>query len=85
MKRSGVDHTVYDTTSILATIEHGLHLAPLAPGTPGSPTCATHWSWAATTNDHPTTLSRSTTRRGAAGWRRGTDASVSRGCRQLRE
>jgi len=29
-RRSGVDHTVYDTTSILATIEHGLHLAPLS-------------------------------------------------------
>ena len=28
--RSGVDHTVYDTTSILATIEHGLKLAPVA-------------------------------------------------------
>jgi phospholipase C len=28
--RSGVDHTVYDTTSILATIEHGLNLAPVA-------------------------------------------------------
>jgi phospholipase C len=27
---SGVDHGVYDTTSILATIEHGLHLAPLS-------------------------------------------------------
>ncbi|MEP6598733.1 MAG: alkaline phosphatase family protein [Actinomycetota bacterium] len=30
MKRSGVDPTVYDTTSILATIEHGLGLAPLS-------------------------------------------------------
>ncbi len=30
MSRSGVDHTVYDTTSILATIEHGLGLAPLS-------------------------------------------------------
>jgi len=29
-ERSGVDHSVYDTTSILATIEHGLHLAPLS-------------------------------------------------------
>ena len=28
--RSGVDHTVYDTTSILATIERGLHVAPVA-------------------------------------------------------
>lgn len=28
--RSGVDHTVYDTTSILATIERALHLAPLS-------------------------------------------------------
>ena len=28
--RSGVDHTVYDTTSILATIEHGLGLWPLS-------------------------------------------------------
>jgi phospholipase C len=27
---SGVDHTVYDTTSILATIERGLRLAPLS-------------------------------------------------------
>jgi acid phosphatase len=30
LPRSGVDHTVYDTTSILATIEHGLDLAPVA-------------------------------------------------------
>ena len=30
MTRSGVDHTVYDTTSILATIERGLGLAPLS-------------------------------------------------------
>ena len=30
MKRSAVDHTVYDTTSILATIEHSLHLQPVA-------------------------------------------------------
>ena len=30
MTRSGVDHTVYDTTSILATIEHGLGLAPVS-------------------------------------------------------
>ena len=30
LKRSGVDHTVYDTTSILATVEHGLGLAPLS-------------------------------------------------------
>ena len=29
-QRSGVDHTSYDTTSILATIEHGLDLAPLS-------------------------------------------------------
>jgi phospholipase C len=28
-RRSGVDHTVYDTTSILATIEHGLGLEAL--------------------------------------------------------
>ncbi|HET9654933.1 MAG TPA: alkaline phosphatase family protein [Kineosporiaceae bacterium] len=28
--RSGVDHTVYDTTSILATIEHSLGLKPLS-------------------------------------------------------
>jgi phospholipase C len=28
-RQSGVDHTVYDTTSILATIEHGLGLKPL--------------------------------------------------------
>ena len=27
---STVDHTVYDTTSILATIEHRFHLAPLS-------------------------------------------------------
>ncbi|HXA60455.1 MAG TPA: hypothetical protein VNW94_14955 [Streptosporangiaceae bacterium] len=26
----GVDHRSYDTTSILATIERGLHLAPLS-------------------------------------------------------
>ena len=30
LRRSGVDHTVYDTTSILATIERGLHLKPLS-------------------------------------------------------
>jgi phospholipase C len=30
MKRSAVDHHVYDTTSILATIEHSLHLKPVA-------------------------------------------------------
>ncbi|PZS13784.1 MAG: phosphoesterase, partial [Pseudonocardiales bacterium] len=30
MERSGVDHTVYDTTSILATIEHGLGLNALS-------------------------------------------------------
>jgi acid phosphatase len=30
LKRSGVDDTVYDTTSILATIEHGLKLDPLS-------------------------------------------------------
>jgi len=29
LRESGVDHTVYDTTSILATIERGLHLKPL--------------------------------------------------------
>jgi acid phosphatase len=29
LSRSGVDHTVYDTTSILATIERGLRLRPL--------------------------------------------------------
>ncbi len=29
LPHSGVDHTVYDTTSILATIEHGLGLEPL--------------------------------------------------------
>jgi phospholipase C len=30
MQRSGVDHTTYDTTSILATIEHQFGLAPLS-------------------------------------------------------
>ena len=30
MKRSAVDHHVYDTTSILATIERSLHLKPVA-------------------------------------------------------
>ncbi len=30
LPHSGVDHTLYDTTSILATIEHGLGLAPVA-------------------------------------------------------
>jgi len=30
LPHSGVDHHVYDTTSILATIERGLHLAPLS-------------------------------------------------------
>jgi phospholipase C len=29
--KSGVDHTEYDTTSILATIEHSYGLAPLSP------------------------------------------------------
>jgi acid phosphatase len=29
LPHSGVDHTVYDTTSILATLEHGLRLRPL--------------------------------------------------------
>jgi phospholipase C len=29
-QKSGVDHTVYDTTSILATIEHSFRLAPLS-------------------------------------------------------
>lgn len=29
-QHSGVDHTQYDTTSILATIEQGFHLAPLS-------------------------------------------------------
>jgi phospholipase C len=29
LRRSGVDHTVYDTTSILATIERSFALAPL--------------------------------------------------------
>ena len=30
MRKSGVDHTYYDTTSILATIEHSFGLAPLS-------------------------------------------------------
>ena len=30
MTESGVDHTTYDTTSILATIEHSFGLAPLS-------------------------------------------------------
>ena len=30
LKHSGVDHTSYDTTSILATIEHSYGLAPLS-------------------------------------------------------
>ncbi|WP_248958810.1 alkaline phosphatase family protein [Sphaerisporangium perillae] len=30
LRHSGVDHTVYDTSSILATIERGLRLAPVA-------------------------------------------------------
>ena len=30
LHESGVDHTVYDTTSVLATIERGLHLKPLS-------------------------------------------------------
>ena len=29
MTRSGVDHTVYDTTSILTTLEHSFHLDPV--------------------------------------------------------
>ncbi len=31
LRRSGVDSTTYDTTSILATIEHSFGLAPLSP------------------------------------------------------
>ena len=31
LRRSGVDHTSYDTTSILATIERSFELAPLSP------------------------------------------------------
>jgi acid phosphatase len=31
MRHSGVDHTVYDTTSILSLIEHSYRLAPLSP------------------------------------------------------
>ena len=34
--RSGVDHTVYDTTSIMATIEHQFGLASVAPRLPAS-------------------------------------------------
>jgi phospholipase C len=30
LPHSGVDHTVYDTTSILATLERGLGLKPLS-------------------------------------------------------
>ena len=30
-RRSGVDHTEYDTTSVLSTIERRFHLAPLGP------------------------------------------------------
>jgi phospholipase C len=30
MKHSGVSHDVFDTTSILATIEHSFGLAPLS-------------------------------------------------------
>jgi phospholipase C len=30
LTHSGVDHTVYDTTSILATIERSFELAPLS-------------------------------------------------------
>jgi phospholipase C len=30
LTRSGVDHTVYDTTSIMATIEHAFGLKPVA-------------------------------------------------------
>ena len=29
MRRSGVDHTSYDTTSIIRTLERSLHLAPV--------------------------------------------------------
>ena len=29
MRRSGVDHTSYDTTSIIRTLEKSLHLAPV--------------------------------------------------------
>jgi phospholipase C len=30
MRSSGVDHTVYDTTSIMATIEHSFGLKPVS-------------------------------------------------------
>jgi phospholipase C len=31
MRHSGVDHRVYDTTSILAMVEHAFDLKPLSP------------------------------------------------------
>ena len=36
VKHSGVDHTTYDTTSIMATIEHSFGLAPVAPRDAGA-------------------------------------------------
>jgi phospholipase C len=38
--RSGVDHTVYDTTSIMATIEHQFGLDPVVAQTPDAGTPA---------------------------------------------
>ncbi len=38
MVKSGVDSTTYDTTSIMATIEHSFGLPPVAPGMPEPPT-----------------------------------------------
>ena len=36
MVKSGVDSTTYDTTSIMATIEHSFGLAPVAPRDAGA-------------------------------------------------
>ena len=38
IRRSTVDHTQYDTTSILATIEHRFNVKPVRDATTGKPT-----------------------------------------------
>ena len=53
MRCSGVDHTVYDTTSIMATIEHSFGLKPCRPGTRRSATWAAPSRWAGARSDLP--------------------------------
>ena len=58
LRRSGVDHTVYDTTSILATIERSFGLAPLSSRDAGCTTCGTRSRWGAA--DRPAARRRET-------------------------